>query len=147
MENMDKGRLTVPKWVLIVPQKYSQMPQNLSVQFVCPSPKVLNFIENRLHWASEVRDGKGSWNGVVDDFRLLKLSSTHWGKNTFEVAIKSLQNIFSKLSIFETSDETFENISYKLRIQYFNCHFIQYLSPFSRNSSALDMPQYVEMRF
>ena len=48
MENMDKG-LTVPKWVLIV---WPKMPQNVSAQFVCPSPKVLDFNEKRLHWAS-----------------------------------------------------------------------------------------------
>ena len=44
MENMDKG-LTVTKWVLIVWLKIPQMPQNLSAQFVCPSPKVLDFNE------------------------------------------------------------------------------------------------------
>jgi hypothetical protein len=54
MANMDNG-LTVPKWVLIVRQKTPQMPQNLSAQFVCPSPKVLDFNEKRLHWASVVR--------------------------------------------------------------------------------------------
>ena len=31
------------------------MPHNLFVQFVCPSTKVLNFNEKRLHWASIVR--------------------------------------------------------------------------------------------
>ena len=46
MENMDKG-LTVPKWVLIVWPKIPQMPNKLSVQFVCPSPKVLDFNEKR----------------------------------------------------------------------------------------------------
>ena len=53
---MDKG-LTVPKWVLIVWQKITQMPQNLLAQFVGPSPKVLEFNEKRLHcnWASVVR--------------------------------------------------------------------------------------------
>jgi hypothetical protein len=54
MENMDKG-LTVPKWVLIFWLKIPQMPHNLFAQFVCPSPKVLNFNEKRLHWASVVR--------------------------------------------------------------------------------------------
>ncbi len=44
MENIDKG-LTVPKWVLIVGPKTPQMPQNLPAQFVCPSPKVLDFNE------------------------------------------------------------------------------------------------------
>ena len=55
MENMDKG-LTVPKWVwvLIVWPKISQMPQNLSAQFVCPSSKCLDFNEKRLHSASVV---------------------------------------------------------------------------------------------
>ena len=53
MENMDKG-LTVPKWVLIVWMKISQMPQNLSAQFVCQSLKVLDFIEKMLNWASVV---------------------------------------------------------------------------------------------
>ena len=51
MENMDKG-FTVTKWGLIDRPK---IPQNLSAQFVCPSPKVLDFKEKRLHWVSEVR--------------------------------------------------------------------------------------------
>ena len=55
MENMDKG-LSVPKWVLIVWPKIPQMPQNLSDQFVGPSPKVWGFNEKRLHWASVVRE-------------------------------------------------------------------------------------------
>ena len=54
MENMDKG-LTVPKWLLIVCPKIPQMPQILYAQFVCPSPKVLDFSEKRLHWASVLR--------------------------------------------------------------------------------------------
>ena len=54
MENIDKG-ITVPKWVLIVWPKIPKMPQNLSDQYVCPSPKVLDFSEKRLHWASVVR--------------------------------------------------------------------------------------------
>ena len=61
MENMDKG-LTVPKWVLIVWPKTPQMPQNLSDQFVCSSPKVLDFNEKRLHWASVVR---GPWHCLI----------------------------------------------------------------------------------
>ena len=47
MENMDKG-LTVPKWVLIVWLKIPRIPQNLSAQFVCPSPKVLDFNEKKV---------------------------------------------------------------------------------------------------
>ena len=53
MENMDKG-LAASKWVLIVWRKIPQMPQNLSVRFVCPCPKVLDFNEKRLRWASVV---------------------------------------------------------------------------------------------
>jgi hypothetical protein len=52
MENMDKGLTVPPKWVLIVQPKIPQMLQNLSVQFVCPSPQVLDFNEKRLHCAS-----------------------------------------------------------------------------------------------
>ena len=55
MENIDKG-FTVPKWVLINQPKIPQMPQNLSAKFVCPSPKVWDSAEKRLHWASIVRE-------------------------------------------------------------------------------------------
>ena len=51
MENMEKG-LTVPKlfWT-----KIPQIPQNLSAQFVYPSPKVLDFNEKRFYLVSVVR--------------------------------------------------------------------------------------------
>jgi hypothetical protein len=54
MENMDKGP-TVPKWVPIVLPKIPQMPQNLSTQFACPSPKLWDFDEKRLNWEFVVR--------------------------------------------------------------------------------------------
>ena len=54
MENLDKEQ-TVPKWVLILWTKIPQMPQNLLAQIVCPSPKVWDVDEKRLHWASVVR--------------------------------------------------------------------------------------------
>ena len=54
MENMDKV-LTVPTWVLINRPKILQMLQNLSAHIVCPSQKVWDFDEKRLHWASIVR--------------------------------------------------------------------------------------------
>jgi hypothetical protein len=54
MENVDKG-LAVTKWVLIVWLKIPQMPKNLSAQLVSASPKVLDFNEKRLNWASVVR--------------------------------------------------------------------------------------------
>ena len=54
MKNMDKG-LTEPKWVLLAWPKIPQMAHNLSAQFVCPSPKVLDFNEKRLHWVFVVR--------------------------------------------------------------------------------------------
>jgi hypothetical protein len=44
-----------------------QMPQNLSVQIVCPSPKVWDFKEKRLHLASVVR-GQGSANKTFRNF-------------------------------------------------------------------------------
>ena len=40
------------EWVLINRPKVPQMPQNLSAKIVCPSPKVWDFDEKRLHWAS-----------------------------------------------------------------------------------------------
>ena len=46
------------KMVLIVWPKIHQMPQNVSAQFVCLSPKVWDIIEKRLHRASVVRDQK-----------------------------------------------------------------------------------------
>ena len=52
MKNMDKG-LTVPKWVW--PINTPNAPEYISTQFVCPSPKVLDFNEKRLRWASAVR--------------------------------------------------------------------------------------------
>ena len=33
-----------------------KMPQNVSAKLVCPSPKVLDFNEKRVHWASVVFD-------------------------------------------------------------------------------------------
>ena len=39
---MDKGLTTVPKWLVIIWLKMPKMLQNLSAQFVCPSPKVLD---------------------------------------------------------------------------------------------------------
>jgi hypothetical protein len=53
MENINKG-LTVPKCVLTVRPKIPQMPRNLSAQFVCLSPKVLDFKKERLFLASVV---------------------------------------------------------------------------------------------
>jgi hypothetical protein len=47
MENIDKG-LAIPKWVLI---NWLKIPQNVSSQIVCPSPRVLDFDEKRLHLA------------------------------------------------------------------------------------------------
>ena len=42
MEIMDKG-LTVPKWVLMNWPKILKIPQNVSAQIVCQSPKTLGF--------------------------------------------------------------------------------------------------------
>ena len=44
---MDKG-LTLPKGVLIAWLEILQIPQNLSAQFVCQSPKVLDFNEKKV---------------------------------------------------------------------------------------------------
>ena len=54
MKNMDKG-LAVPKWALINWQKIPQKTPKVSVQIAYPSPKVLDFDEKVLHWASIFR--------------------------------------------------------------------------------------------
>ena len=91
MVNMDKG-LTVPKWVLIVRPKIPQMPQNLSAQFVCPSPKVLDFNEKRLHWASVVR-GKDLDN--LDNILLyaLRIFKALWRAGITEVVSESVYHV------------------------------------------------------
>ena len=98
MENMDKG-LTVPKWVLIVWPKIPQMPQNLSAQFVCPSPIILDFNEKRLHWASVVRGARHSYLAIIPH-RAARLNYVfffpHTGHFIFivkSVPVKILSNI------------------------------------------------------
>ena len=84
MENMDKV-LTVPKWVLIVLPKIFQMPQNVSAQFVCPSPKVLDFNEKRLRWASIVRGISVHSTAVVQQH--LMMTKTGGGVTKFNPAL------------------------------------------------------------
>ena len=47
--------LTVPKIGADKSAEKTQMPPKLSAQIVCPSPKVWDFDEKRLHWASVIR--------------------------------------------------------------------------------------------
>ena len=49
----------------IVWPKIPQMLKNLSALFVCPHPKVLDFNEKRLNWASIVCDLKVIYNNNV----------------------------------------------------------------------------------
>ena len=42
--------------------KIPQMPKNISAQIVCPVPKVWNFDEKRLHWASVICGSMGEGN-------------------------------------------------------------------------------------
>ena len=57
MEKMDKGLSThcTKMGTDSLAENTPLMPQNLFAQFVCPSPKVLDFNEKRLHWAFIVR--------------------------------------------------------------------------------------------
>ena len=79
---MDKG-LTAQKWVLINKPKIPQMPQNISAQFVCSSPKVLDFNEKKasLHW-SVVR-------GIVHSSQIARTDFI-----TFLLAKQDLTNAF-----------------------------------------------------
>ena len=77
MENMDKEH-TVPKWGLIVWPKIPKMPQSLSAQFVCPSPKVLNIIGKRLHRVSIARGLKAlfkNFNVMLNQLQTFILKS------------------------------------------------------------------------
>ena len=86
-------------------------------EFVCPNPKVLDFNEKRLHWASVVRD----INSFVNKFLLLQ-----W--------------VNSKSSCYSFSFETWENKCLKLlcklhsqfhrtysKIKLFSCTVVIYL--------------------
>ena len=84
MKNMDNG-LNVPKWVLIVLPKIFQIPQNVSAQFVCPSPKVLDFNEKRLRWASIVRGISVHSTAVVQQH--LMMTKTGGGVTKFNPAL------------------------------------------------------------
>ena len=123
---MDKG-LIVPKQAPIVWQNIPQMPQTLSAQFVCPNPKVQNFNEERLHWASVVRDPKYSNNGIKALMNWhLHCKIPNWGKldifsSTFSQKILSYSSIcnltpFSS-SWFETRVQKYL-IELKMRIQH-----------------------------
>jgi hypothetical protein len=50
METMDSTKMDADKLAKNTPNA-----QNLSAQIVCPSPKVWDFDEKRLHWGSVVR--------------------------------------------------------------------------------------------
>ena len=62
MENMDK-ELTVPKWVLIIWPKISQMPQKISAQNV-PQAQKFKILEKSSLWVSVVRDISGPSEGL-----------------------------------------------------------------------------------
>ena len=63
---MDKG-FTVPKWVLIIRPKIPQMPQNLSLQFVCPRPKVWDFNEKKLQVQIDRASSRFNWRNECID--------------------------------------------------------------------------------
>ena len=67
MKNMDKG-LTLPKWVLINQLKIPQIPQNISAQFVCPSPKIWKFNEKMLHLVSVVLVWNDTLSSILFEF-------------------------------------------------------------------------------
>ena len=108
---MDKG-LNVPKWLLKVRPKIPQLPQNLSAQFVCPSPKVWDFDEKRLHWASVVRGC--TWRTEGHEwplFLLVGIPQKEWEKkekkNTFLIKSCSLfQEHFTDMTSLLTGRRT-----------------------------------------
>ena len=95
MENMDKG-LTVPKCVLMVWPKISQMPHNLSAQFVCPCPKDCDFNEKRLHWASVVH-GLMPSNILVTQLGQSLMSYSPHGFTNFKSRIRIYHEVFNQV--------------------------------------------------
>ena len=95
MENMDK---TVPKWVLIVWPKIPQMLQNLSAQFVCPSPKVWDF------------NKKGFIGRPQSVPQVIGMSNQTQSKATAQCAIYSHFNdaVCYKLTSYRPQGRTFE---------------------------------------
>ena len=66
MENMEQGTICTKMGADSLAKNSPNAPE-----FVCPSSKVLNFNEKRLHWASVVR---GSFYGqTFNRFALLKI--------------------------------------------------------------------------
>ena len=104
MENMNKG-LTVPKWVQIVWPKIPRMPQKLSAQFVCPSPKVLDFNEKMLHWVSLLRENGNL--GTKNRGESKHASNLNPCGVTFKSSFVAFQNLLSLsfgVSYFEISN-------------------------------------------
>ena len=96
MENMDKG-LTVPKWVLINRLKTPQMPQNLSAQFVCPNPKVLDF------------DEKNASSGVHTPCSVPFCWLWQYGLSSFQVGGTELERFLPKNQHTQRKLLNFEN--------------------------------------
>ena len=68
------------------------MPQNLSAQFVCPSPKILDFNEERLHWASVVR-GLAYFDICLTFFWLTSFLKGKRFRVWFNLLLSTLKNV------------------------------------------------------
>ena len=90
MKNMDMG-LKVPKWVMINRPIIPKVPQYLSAQIVCPSPKAWDF-KKGLHWASIVR-GKHITTEAERVIQYNKRKKKHERRNGFwDKCIRSSSN-------------------------------------------------------
>ena len=124
-----QGTYTVPKWVLINRPKIPQMPQNLSAQIVCPSPKVWDFNEKRLHWASVVRILNHHYWAVAIG------QTPQWGRIPYQIEMKiSMPCTLTRL-FFYFSFLNLANISSSHK--FFNRDFKKtWPQFFSRNTSS-----------
>ena len=95
--------LTVPKWVLMNWPKIPKMPQNLSAQIVCPSPKFWNFDEKWLHWVSLVyaRGNNKFW------LKNLIKARRQWSMFRLNASIESVN--FKRLSAFKVNQQLLKN--------------------------------------
>ena len=106
MEYIDKV-LTVQKWMLIVWTKITQMLQNLSAQFVCPSPKAWDFNVQGLEKGNIIQFFSNIWSRYVwtlDYLALKPFLDSIFGQRTYK-KIKML--ILTKLQHSQIFEQIF----------------------------------------
>ena len=84
------------------------MPQNLYAQFVCPSPKVPDFNEKRLHWASVVC--VTSHAEQTKKMKRLSLTSSRKSATISQIAQRTIKFIIKTMFLFLLVDNKIRKI-------------------------------------